>query len=327
MGRKLLLMIALLATFVVLGTWDNRRSMQRVLEQGRATTAQVTGAQHQRVMPIAADGWRPRFVEQDLSVDLRWQGADGKPREFRKVPISESLARNIVNGEQVRLATLPVKVLDDEAVPPVIASDATARLASLQSWLAAAGYAALASWAGFAALTLLQRGGRTASALARPTPVPRRALAGLGLLAAGGFLAFSAWSDGRSVDAIGLGGGVVTADIVDAITLPAKEGGKVSHAVRLAWKDGQGAVHHFGPVPVSDAFWNRITQDGVLTVRQTLVRYRQDDPQPRPLIVDDTPERQWWPQMMMVAGLVLLVVGGGLLFSGLHTRRNGLQNR
>lgn len=328
MGRKLLLLIALLATLVVLGCWDNRQSMQRMLDQGYATTAQITGAQYQRKMPIAADGWRPRFVEQELSVDLRWQGKDGKPREYRKVPISESLARSIVNGEQVRLATLPVKVLDDENVVPVITTDAAARLESLRSWLAAAGYVALASWAGFAALTLLE--GRTApvTAAARPAPAlpPRRTLVGLAAIVAGGFLAFSAWSDGRSVDAAALGGSDITAEIVDAAVVPAKDGGKVSHVVRLAWKDGQGAVHHFGPMPVSEAFWSRITHDGQLAVRQTLIRYRPDDPQPRPLIVDDAPEQQWWTRAAMYAGLALLVVGSALLFSGLRAWRNGPQN-
>jgi len=204
-GRKLLLMIALLATFVVLGCWDNRQGIQRVLDQGYATTAQVTGAQYQRKMPIAADGWRPRFVEQEISVDLRWQGRDGKPRDHHKVPVSESLARSIVNGDQVRLVTLPVKVLDDNSAVPVITSDAAARLTSLQSWLATAGYTALAAWAGFAALTLLHRRGGT---LGRPVIAvpPRRTLIGLGALVVGGFLAFSAWSDGRSIDAIALGG-------------------------------------------------------------------------------------------------------------------------
>jgi len=330
-GRKLLLVIALLATLVVLGCWDNRQSMQRVLDQGYATTAQVTGAQYQRKMPIAADGWRPRFVEQELSVDLRWQGKDGKPHEHRKVPISESLARGIVNGEQVRLVTLPVKVLDEETAVPVITADAAARLESLQSWLAAAGYAALASWAGFAALTLLQgRGrGRPITAMARSAPAlpPRRTLIGLAALVAGGFLAFSAWSDGRSVDAIALGGSEVAAEIVDATALPAKDGGKVSHAVRLAWKDGQGSVHHFGPMVVSEAFWNRITRDGQLTVRNTLIRYRQDDPQPRPLIVDDAPEQQWMTKAAMFAGLALLVVGSAFLFSGLRAWRNEPQKR
>jgi hypothetical protein len=323
-GRKLLLLIALLATLVVLGCWDSRHTMQRVLDEGYATTAQVTGAQYQRKMPIAADGWRPRFVEQELSVDLRWQGKDGKPREYRKVPISESLARNIVNGEQVRLITLPVKVLDDETAVPVITADASARLESLQSWLAAAGYAALASWAGFAALTLLQRRIHSVTALANvaPVPLPRRTLIGLGTLVVGGFLAFSAWSDGRSVDAIALGGSEITADIVDATVLPAKNGGKASHAVRLAWKDGQGAVHHFGPMPVSEAFWAKITHDGQLTVQQTPIRYRPDDPQPRPLIVDDAPEQRWTTQAIMFAGLALLVIGAALLFSGLRAWRN-----
>ncbi|MCW5733064.1 MAG: hypothetical protein KIS73_03010 [Enhydrobacter sp.] len=325
MGRKLLLLIALLATLVVLGCWDNRQSIQHVLDKGYATTAQVIGAQYQRNMPIAADGWRPRFVEQELSVDLRWQGKDGKPREFRKVPISEALARSIVNGDQVRLVTLPVKVIDDESAVPVITADASARLESLQSWLTAAGYVALASWAGFAALTLLQGRGHPVTAMAGSAPrvvPPVRTLIGLAALVVGGFLTFSAWTGGRSVDAISLGGSEVTAEIVDATVVPAKDGNKASYAVRLAWKDGQGSVHHFGPIPVTEAFWTRITRDGQLVVRQTPIRYRQDDPQPRPLIVDDAPERQWWTQAAMVAGLGLLVLGSALLVSGMRALRN-----
>jgi hypothetical protein len=233
-----------------------------------------------------------------------------------------------VNGDQVRLTTLPVKVLDDEAVVPVITTDAAARLESLRSWLTAAGYVALASWAGFAALTLLQRRAGPITAMSRSTsaPLPRRTVIGLGMLVAGGMLAFSAWSNERS-DALALGGTEITADIVDAITLPPKDGRKVLHAVRLAWKDGQGAVHHFGPMPVSEAFWTRITNDGQLAVRQTLIRYRPDDPQPRPLIVDDAPEGQWWLQAAMFAGIVLIVAGSALLFSGLRAWRNEPQKR
>jgi len=156
-GRNLLLLIALLATLVVLGCWDNRLEMQRVLASGYATTAQVTGAQFQRTMPLAVDGWRPRFVEQDLSVDLTWQGKDGKAREHKKVPVTEGFARTIVSGDQVRLITLPVKVLDDDTAVPVITADATARLASLQDWLSISGYIALAAWAGFAAASLFGR--------------------------------------------------------------------------------------------------------------------------------------------------------------------------
>jgi len=315
-GRKLLLLIAILATLVVLGCWDNRRQMQRVLDEGYATTAQLTAAQYQRSLPLAADGWRPRFVEQELSVDLTWQGKDGKPRSFRRVPISDSLARSIVNGDQVRLVTLPVKVLDDESAPPVITSDASARLASLQSWLAAAGYAALAAWAGFAALSLLQRPRRTITAEpARPLP-PKRTFVGLGLLVVGGFLAFSAWSSGRSADSIAMGGEEVTADILDA------SHGKAGYTVRLAWKDGQGSVHHYGPMPVSEAFWNKITRNGELTVHQTVVRYRAGDLQTRPLIVDDAPEQHWTTRLAMGAGLLLMMFGAAFFASGLRAQRN-----
>ena len=314
MGRKLLLLIALLATLVVLGCWDNRRQMQRVLDEGHATTAQLSGAQFQRKLPLAADGWRPRFVEQEVSVDLGWQGRDGKPHSFRKVPISDALARTIVNGDQVRLVTLPVKVLDDESAPPVITSDASARLASLQSWLAAAGYAALAAWAGFAALSLLPDR-RRAAVPAQPLP-PRRTFIGLGLMVVGGFLAFNAWSTGRSADATAMGGQEATADILDAAQ------GTAGNTVRLAWKDGQGAVHHYGPMPVSAAFWDKITRDGQLTVRQTAIRYRADEAQARPLIVGDSPEEHWATQLAMGTGLALIMLGLAFFASGLRARRN-----
>src|SRR5260370_38255051 len=249
-GRNLLLLVALLATLVVLGCWDNRREMERVLDQGYATTAQLTGAQYQRKMPFAADGWRPRFVEQDLSVDLTWQGKDGKAHEHKKVPVTEGFARTIVSGDQVRLVTLPVKVLDDDSAVPVITADTTARLASLQDWLSISGYIALAAWAGFAAATLFGR--KTAaniSAAAKPVDLPpRRTLLGLVLLLAGGFMAFQAWSEGRADDPIAAGGKDLVAEITDATSTADKNA--PSHAVRLSSKHGQGAVPHFGTTPV-----------------------------------------------------------------------------
>jgi len=301
---------------VVLGCWDNRRQMQRVLDEGYATVAQITGAQYQRSLPLAADGWRPRFVEQELSVDLGWQGKDGKAHSFAKVPVSESFARSVVNGDQVRLATVPVKVLDDESAVPVLTSDATARLALLQSWLAASGYAALAAWAGFAALTLLPGRRRTLTAVPpRPLP-PARTFIGLGLLVVGAFLAFNAWSAGRSGDAVAMGGQEITADIIDAAQT------KTGPTVRLSWQDGQG-VRHYGPMPVSEAFWSRITHGGELAVHQTTIRYRADDPQARPLIVDDdAPEQHWSTRVAMGAGLLLMMFGGALFASGLRAPRN-----
>jgi hypothetical protein len=311
-GRNFLLLIALLATLVVLGSWDNRQQMQRVLDEGYPTTAQITGAQSMPV--VAAIGWRPRLVEQSLAVDLEWKGRDGQPRKFRNVPISSSFEHSIVNGNQIRLVPVPVKVLDDETAVPVITSDASARLASLQSWLAASGYAALAAWAGFAALSLLgSRGRRTITAMPSRRPPPRRTFYGLGLLVVGGFLAFSAWSSQRSADSLAMGGEQITADILQATKT------KSGHAVRLGWSDVTG-VHHYGPIPVSEAFWNKITQNGKLTMHQTAIRYRSDDPAARPLIVDDAPETSWSMRIAMGAGLLLIMFGAALFASGLRAR-------
>ncbi len=317
-GRNLLLLIALLATLVVLGCWDNRVTMQRVLEQGYATTAQLTGAQFQRTMPIAADGWRPRFVEQGLSVDLSWKGKDGRVHEYKKVPVTEGLARTIVSGDQVRLVTVPVKVLDDEGAVPVITSDATARLASLQSWLSIAGYIALAAWAGFAASSLFARGTGTGGSSAKPIEVPqRRTLVGLALVVVGAFAAFQAWSEGGPNDPAALGGTEVMADITDASTVTDKSGGSAApvHAVRLAWKDGLGNVHLFGPTRVGEAFWNKVSQNGQLTAKQTPIRVREEDPMARPALVDDAPEQRWQVRAAMIFGLVCIVLGAGCLVS------------
>ena len=304
-GRNLLLLIALLASLVVLGIWDNRSQMQRVLDQGYATTAQLTGAQFQRTMPLAADGWRPRFVEQDLSVDLSWKGKDGKTYEHKKVPVTEAFARGIVSGDQVRLVTVPVKVLDDDSAIPVITSDAAARLASLKTWLTLSGYIALAAWAGFAASSLFgpRRGAATAD---KPMAVPpKRTLLGLVLLLVGAFTALQAWSEGSANDPAAIPGKDYSADITNA----------ANHAVRLAWTDGQGSVHHFGPVRVSDAFWGKITQNDQLTVHRTPIRVREDDPMARPVLVDDAPEPSWLARAAMVGGLLLMAVGAGCLFS------------
>jgi len=314
-GRSLLLLIALLATLVMLGCWDARREMQRVLDQGYATTAQLTGAQFTRTMPIAADGWRPRFLEQDLAVDLSWKGKDGKTREHKKVPVTEGFARTIVSGDQVKLLTVPAKVLDDDDAVPVITADATARLASLQTWLSMSGYIALAAWVGFAAASLFGArpagGSATAKSIAVP---PRRTLLGLVLVLVGGFMAFQAWTEGRSNDPVSIGSKDIVADITDATSVAAKDGAP-SYVVRLAWKDGQGSVHHFGPTRVSEAFWNKITQNGQLAVRQTPIRVRDDDPMARPVLVEDAPEEHWLVRAAMIGGMGLLVVGAGLLFS------------
>lgn len=315
-GARLLLLVACLATAILLGCWDNRRQLQRALDDGHVAIAEITGAQYQRALPFAVDGWRPRFVEQDLSIDLKWEGKDGKQRERKKVPVTEAFARTIIVGDQVRLLSLPIKALDDDLTVPAIRPDATARLASLQTWITVAGYLALAAWAAFVATTLWARrqgagGAGTPGGAAAGLP-PRRTIVGVIALIGGAFLAFQTWSDTRAVEAMASRGTAIRADILEV------RGTSSAPSVRLAWKDGQGAIRHYGPMPVSEAFWRKITRNGELLVKQTDIRYLEDDPQVKPTIVEDLPEPGWQGRLASIAGVALMMIGAGCLFSAVR---------
>lgn len=138
---------------------------------------------------------------------------------------------------------------------------------------------------------------------------------GLGLVLIGGFMAFHAWSEQQSFEAMKSGGTEVMADILSVNEMPRKSGDKPSYSVRLAWKDGRGSVHHYGPTHISERFYGEIAKNGQLVVKQTAIRFREDDLQARPLIVADAPEQSWQAQFGVTAGLVFLLVGLGCLFS------------
>jgi len=322
-GRRLLLLVACLATVVVLGSWDNQREIERVLEHGYATTAQITGAQFQRSMPFALDGWWPRLVEQGLSIDLSWQGKDGRPRAHKKVPVTEGFARTIISSDQVKLITLPVRVQDDDRAVPVVIADSAPRLASLQSWLKISGYIATFAWATIAAMGIWRwRRGVSPTIASPPATVdmPRRLLFGLLAVVVGVIVAFYGWSAGEQSEEAAAGVVDTTAEIIGINETPSKAGTSATYSVQLAWKDDQGAVHHYGPLSISEAFWKTITDNGRLAVRQTRVRIPADS-QARPSIPADRPDPGWQARLGLISGLVLAVAGLGLLVSALWRMR------
>ena len=318
--RNLLVLIAIFASLVALGCWDNRLQMARVIDQGYAVNAQITGAQFQRSAPFAIDGWRPRFVEQAVSVDLQWQGQDGKVHIHRKVPVSERFQRSIVDGEQVKLISVPVKALDDDTSVPVLTLDAAERLESLKSWLATSGYIALAGWLVVVAMTIWQRRTPTPvtsvpAALRQQVEIPgQRLLIGFAAFAVGAFLTYNAVALSEPA-----GDGVKSADVVAQITAVAGP----PYTVQLGWRDGQGGVHHFGPLAISEAFWSKITRDGKLVVQETKARVHLDDTMARPEILEDAPGTRWQTKAVLAGGIVLLLVGAGCLLSAARKMRRG----
>lgn len=318
--RNLLVLIAIFASLVALGCWDNREQMARVIDQGYAVNAQITGAQFQRSAPFAVDGWRPRFVEQSLSVDLQWQGQDGKVHLHHKVPVSERFERSIVDGEQVKLISVPIKALDDDTSVPVLTLDAAARLESLKTWLATSGTIALAAWLVAAATTFWQRRKPTPvtsvpSAVRKPVEIPgQRLLIGFVAFAVGAFLTYNAVAIAQLGD-----DGVKSVEVMAQITSLTGP----PYTVRLGWQDGQGGVHHFGPLAISEAFWGKITRDGQLVVHETKARVHLDDTMARPEIIDDEPGERWQTKAVLAGGIVLLLIGAGCLLSAARQMRRG----
>jgi hypothetical protein len=321
MLRNLFLMIVVFAMIVALGCWDSRREMEYVLEHGYATSAQIVGASFDRASPVTLDGWRPRFLEQAVSVDLQWRGQDGKTRVHRKVPVTERFAGTIVNGDQVKLIAVPAKVIDDDGDVPVLTLDAAARLDSLKTWLKACGLIALAGCAALAAMGAWQRRMATmtgqasgARAPARPIQMPsQRIMIGIVAFAVGAFLAYSASSAG------GYAGGDEGGEVERTVQISAVTANP--YAVQLAWQDGRGGVHHFGPLPISERYWKEITRDGQLVVRETKVRMGGDEMMPRPVILADAPAMQWRTQLVLGIGLALMALGLGCLLSAVRAMR------
>ncbi|MBV8394353.1 MAG: hypothetical protein JOY81_14345 [Alphaproteobacteria bacterium] len=322
--RNLLLLVAVFASIVAAGCWQNKRLMQRVLDEGYPTIVEIIGAGRTRMAPVTLDGWRPRFLEQDLSVNLRWDGKDGKPHTYYKVPVSESFAATIVSGDEVRLAVVPAKALDDPLAVPVINADAAPRYSSLQEWIEDSGYVAAASWLGFFVMTAWlarSRSGPVGTAARARRSVaypPRRTIMGCGMLILGAILTLRAWT---AMDPGGQapGGLETTADITNAVTV--KLGSTETHIVQLSWRDAQGGVHHYGPIRISDDFWNKITHEGVLSIKQARIRYGGETGQEKPVILDDRPETSWQAIFGLAVGIVLLVGGAGSLYSAMRSVR------
>ena len=318
--RNLLVLIAIFASLVALGCLDNRLQMARVIDLGYAVNAQITGAQFQRSMPFAVDGWRPRFIEQALSVDLQWQGQDGKVHLHHKVPVSERFERSIVDGEQVKLISVPVKALDDDTSVPVLTLDAAERLESLNAWLATSGYIALAGWLVAAAMTLWQRRAPAATtsvpaAVRKPAEIPgQRLLIGMIAFVVGAFLTYNAVAISQPSDD-GVKGAELMAEVTSVAGPP--------YTVQLGWRDGQGGVHHFGPLPISEAFWSKITRDGKLVVHETKARVPLDDTMARPQLLDDEPGARWQTRAVLAGGIVFLLIGAGCLLSAARKMRQG----
>jgi hypothetical protein len=124
----------------------------------------------------------------------------------------------------------------------------------------------------------------------------------------GGFLLRQARGDQQAFDAIMDHGTETTAAMDATVSYDSKN--RPSYAATLSWVDRLGEKRTFGPTHISQKFWNSITRGGVVTVKQTKMRYLDTDPTARPVIIADADERRFQDKFGVWAGIGGMVLGG-----------------
>jgi hypothetical protein len=315
--------IAVLGALVLVGVWDNERTIRHNLDAGYDTSAMVTGANEQHRFPLTFDGLRPRFLDETYSLNLAWRGRDGIERTRQQVPVSdEYMASLLVDRDKVRLVPVPIKVIDQEGAVPTIAPDVSSRLQHLNQFATWVGYGTAvatlvfvvslgARWLRSRTAAIGAESGLEPSAWHIP---PRLTILTVFCLGAAVMFGYYSFKDSRDAEAVRGHGRDVTAAIT-GFHSTVNSDHTMSYLIDLSWRDGSGAERHFGPTHVSVAFARRIAPNGALNIRQTAIRYLEEDASARPIILADADEQsrnnaigRVMAAVFGVAGVVLAAV-------------------
>ncbi|QOZ38022.1 DUF3592 domain-containing protein [Bradyrhizobium sp. CCBAU 53421] len=326
--RGLLILGFIVPVLVVLGLYWNQHGIERVMRDGYVTTGTITSAaQTSSRFPISFDDGWPRYVDEPLSVGLRWIGKDGVERTRTGIGVSGAFAARILVGNQVKLVPAAIRTIDDESSLPVVIEDANDRLQDIRS---KSGF--MEKLAAFFAVVLvaLIAWQKWSAQQCSPGPAeagqwqPRRFPVYLALMTAvslpfGAYMIVSSYLEQGAAAEMLDHGDEASADITRAVAEVQKAGAAPSYLVTLAWTDKSGQRQTFGPTHISAGFWQQITRNDVQTVTKTKIRYLEGRPTVRPLIVGDTAERLFQDRVGVTSGAVFLVLG--LVLAGLTTWR------
>ncbi|MCL2716591.1 MAG: hypothetical protein FWD68_19010 [Alphaproteobacteria bacterium] len=315
--------------FITLGLYWNQSAFEHVLHDGYDTKGTIISAEvtpHR--FPFLFDAWRPRYVDEAMSIELRWTGRDGVQRTRRGVAVSDVFAARIVSGTQVKILEIPVRVLDDNSSQPVVVDDAGDRLRKLRSsfdFTFKAGIFLTLALAVFVAWQTLWQPNRSRTQTdpgarrSRPLPV-HLMLITASMLGFGAFALVNSHFSQTDAREMLANGKETVADITRVFGEMQKPGEAPHYLIELAWIDKNGQRQVYGPTHISGTFYQQITSNNIQRVKQTTIRYLDARPDVRPLIVADASERQSQDRLGVVAGAVFLAAGLFLLGLMYHQR-------
>jgi uncharacterized membrane protein YidH (DUF202 family) len=317
-SRGVLIVLVAVGLLATLGMYWHQHDIERVMRDGYGTTGKITSAEVVLSrFPFVFDGVWPRYVDENLSIGLQWTGKDGVQRERNGIAVSAAYAARITVGNQLRLLTIPVQVVDDDSSLPVIVEDLDDHLSHIRSTsrfiLAGAGICAVIlvlviGWHAWSARRSQPGSAAIARGSRRPVPFILAMLTAVMLLF-GGYMLVNSYAEQSTLKEILDHGDEAAADITRAYGEVTKAGDAPSYLVVLAWTDKSGRQQSYGPTHISQGFWRQITRNGVQTVRQTKIRYLAGQPNARPLIVDDAADAQYQNSFGVKGGAVFLAIG------------------
>ncbi|TWC05002.1 hypothetical protein FBZ93_10311 [Bradyrhizobium macuxiense] len=321
--RGLLILGFIVPALAVLGLYWNQHGIERVMRDGYVTTGTITSAaQTSSRFPISFDDGSLRYVDEHLSIGLRWTGKDGVERTRTGVGVSGAFAARILVGNRVKLVPVAIRAIDDDESLPVVIEDANDRLQDIRSQsgfmaklavLFAVLLAALIGWQKWSQ----SRGpgsAETGQNQRRAIPVALAMMTAI-TFPVGAFMLVSSYLEQGAAAEMLDHGDEASADITRAVAEVQKPGAAPSYLVTLAWTDKSGQRQTFGPTHISAGFWRQITRNDVQTVTQTKIRYLEGRPTVRPLIVGDAAERLFQDRAGVTGGAVFLALG--LVLAGL----------
>lgn len=326
--RGVLIVLVAVGVLATLGMYWNQHDIERVMRDGYGTTGKITSAEVvSSRFPFVFDGVWPRYVDENLSIGLQWTGKDGVQRERKGIAVSAAYAARITTGNQLKLLTIPIQAVDDDSSRPVIVEDLDDHLRHIRStsrfMLAGAGICAVilllvVGWEAWSARRSGQGSAAIVTGARRPFPFIFGMLTAV-MFPFGGYMLVTSYVEQNTLKEILDHGDEVTADLTRAYGEVNKAGDAPSYLVTLAWTDKSGQRQSYGPTHISPGFWQKITRNGVQTVKQTRIRYLSGRPDARPLIVDDAAEAQHQNSFGVKGGAVFLAFG--LILAGVTAFR------
>lgn len=317
--------MAVIGLLLLLGAWDNARTIQRNLAEGRETGAIITGATKKSRIPLTFDGLRPRVLDETYALDLAWRGPDGTERTRQMVPVSGEFLATMMVGDKVKLVPIPIKVVDEAGAVPTVLADASKRLKDLERFyrfymigiaIGTAIFVAGRIWRWRRPLTADPASEEPTSApKAIPSLLVTLTILCLGMAALFGYLSFRDASNAAAMRANGRDAPAT----ITALHASIDSDRKLSHTIELAWLDASGAERRFGPTHISNLYASRIGANGKLVMRQTTIRYIENDSSARPLILPDADEHARQTSGGLAGTLTLGVMG--LAFAALTAWR------